>query len=58
MDTPGHPRHALPYEMLAYDLAPKLPPAEQDNADYAHMPALFKITALPSSGERVYAEYF
>jgi hypothetical protein len=51
---------ALPMEMLAaYDLAPKFPPAEQDKAEFAQaMSALFKITALPSSGERVYAEYF
>ena len=51
---------ALPYEMLAaYDLAPKFPPAEQDKAEVAQaMSALFKITALPTSGGRVVAEYF
>ena len=51
---------ALPYEMLAaYDLAPKFPPAEQDKAEVAQaMSSLFKITALPTSGERVVAEYF
>ena len=51
---------ALPYEMLAaYNLAPKFPPAEQDKAEIAQaMSSLFKITALPTSGERVVAEYF
>ena len=51
---------ALPYEMLAaYDLAPKFPPAEQDKAEVAQaMSALFKITALPSSGGHVVADYF
>ena len=51
---------ALPMEMLAaYDLAPKFPPAEQDKAEFAQaMSALFKITALPTSGGRVRAEYF
>jgi len=51
---------ALPYEMLsAYNLAPKFPPAEQDKAEVAQaMSSLFKITALPTSGERVVVEYF
>ena len=51
---------ALPYEMLAaYNLAPKFPPAEQDKAEVARaMSSLFKITALPTTGERVVVEYF
>ena len=51
---------AMPYEMLAaYELAPKFPPAEQDKTEAAQaMRTLFIITALPSSGERVRAEYF
>ena len=51
---------AMPYEMLAaYELAPKFPPAEQDKNEMAQaMRTLFAITALPSSGERVVAEYF
>ena len=49
-----------PYEVLAADdLAPKFPPAEINKADVADaMRTLFKITALPTSGERVWAEYF
>ena len=51
---------ALSYEQLAaYNLAPKFPPAEQDKAEVAQaMSSLFKITALPTSGERVVVEYF
>jgi hypothetical protein len=51
---------AMPYEMLAaYELAPKFPPAEQKPADVVQaMRTLFTITALPSSGERMVAEYF
>lgn len=51
---------AMPYEMLAaYELAPKFPPAEQNKAEVAQaMRTLYAITALPSSGERVRAEYF
>jgi hypothetical protein len=51
---------ALPMEMLAaYALAPKFPPAEQDKNEVAQaMRTLFAITALPTSGERVCAEYF
>ena len=51
---------AMPYEMLAaYELAPKFPPAEQDKNEFAQaMRTLFAITALPTSGERVVAEYF
>jgi hypothetical protein len=51
---------AMPYEMLAaYELAPKFPPAEQKPADVVQaMRTLFTITALPTSGERVVAEYF
>jgi hypothetical protein len=51
---------AMPYEMLAaYELAPKFPPAEQDKNEVAQaMRTLFAITALPTSGERVVAEYF
>ena len=47
-------------EMLtAYELAPKFPPAAQDKAEVAQaMRTLFTITALPTSGERVRAEYF
>jgi hypothetical protein len=51
---------AMPMEMLAaYELAPKFPPAEQDKNEMAQaMRTLFAITALPTSGERVRAEYF
>ena len=51
---------ALPYEMLAaFNLAPKFPPAEQNKAEMTlALRALYAITALPSSGERVVAEYF
>ena len=51
---------AMPYEMLAaYELAPKFPPAEQDKNEMAQaMRTLFAITALPTSGERVVADYF
>jgi len=51
---------ALSYEQLAaYNLAPKFPPAEQDKAEFTQaMRTLYTITALPSSGERVVAEYF
>jgi hypothetical protein len=51
---------AMPYEMLAaYELAPKFPPAEQKQAEVAQaMRTLFTVTALPTSGERVVAEYF
>ena len=51
---------AMPYEMLAaYELAPKFPPAKQDPAEVVQaMRSLFAITALPTSGERVVAEYF
>jgi len=51
---------AMPYEMLtAYELAPKFPPAKQDQAELVQaMRSLFTITALPTSGERVVAEYF
>jgi hypothetical protein len=51
---------AMPYEMLAaYELAPKFPPAEQRQPEVVQaMRTLFTITALPTSGERVYAEYF
>jgi hypothetical protein len=55
------PEMAAPaYEMLAaYNLAPKFPPAEQKPADVVQaMRTLFTITALPTSGERVVAEYF
>lgn len=51
---------AMPMEMLtAYELAPKFPPAAQDKAEFAQaMRTLFTITALPTSGERMRAEYF
>ena len=51
---------AMPYEMLAaYELAPKFPPAEQRQPEVVQaMRTLFTITALPTSGERVTAEYF
>jgi hypothetical protein len=55
------PEMAAPaYEMLAaYNLAPKFPPAEQKPADVVQaMRTLFTVTALPTSGERVVAEYF
>jgi hypothetical protein len=55
------PEMAAPaYEMLAaYNLAPKFPPAEQKPADVVQaMRTLFTITALPSSGERMVAEFF
>ena len=51
---------SMPMEMLAaYALAPKFPPAEQDKNEFAQaMRTLYAITALPTSGERVVAEYF